>query len=87
MLHDMKTNHELVGRRVLNVHRQSCDYSQKCRDAYKGTVIGVEEGCNAVVWVKFDGLEFPSAMCPNDLAYCELWPQEGCLVGLKGETP
>ena len=82
----MNPNHPLVGRRVLNVHRQSCDYSQEFRDAHKSTVIGVREGCNALVDVQFDGLEFPSLMCPSDLAYCELWPHEGCRVDLDGES-
>ena len=78
----MNTNHWLVGRRVLNIHRQSCDYSQEFRDAHKGTVLGVEEGCNAIIWVQFDGSGFHSPMIPSDLAFCELWPQEGCRVVL-----
>ena len=79
----MNTNHWLVGHRVLNVHRQSCDLSQEIRNAYIGTVIGVDEGCNAVIWVQFDGCEFLSAMCQQDLAYCDLWPGYGSRVDVS----
>lgn len=75
-----QSEHPLVGQRVLNVHRQSCDMPQSFRDAHKGVITSVLEGCNPLVVVQFDGLEFPSTMVPNDLAFCELWPQEGCRV-------
>lgn len=84
----MDQQHPLIGRRVLNVHRQGSDYSQASRDAHNGIIIKVEEGCNPVVHVQFDGLEFPSVMSPLDLAFCELWPSEGCRVidSLRGEA-
>ena len=70
------TNHPLVGRRVLNVHRQDT----RNPEAHRGKIEGIYEGCNALVAVKFDGSEFPSILPPNDLAFCELWPREGCRV-------
>ena len=79
----MNTNHCLVGHRVLNVHRQSCDLPKSIRDASKGVVVGVDEGCNATIWVQFDGNEFLSAMCQQDLAYCDLWPGDGCRVDVS----
>lgn len=57
-----------IGDRVLNRHRQSCDYPQHVRDAYRGTVIEVITGCNPLVRVQFDGSEFPSLLPPQDLA-------------------
>jgi len=74
---------DLIGKRVLNVHRQSCDLPRAYRDAYRGTILDVEQGCNALVKVQFDGLEFESWMCPSDLALCDLWPNEGCRVALE----
>lgn len=70
----------LIGRRVLNVHRQSCDLPQSFRDAHKGVITDVFEGCNPTVVVQFDGSQHRSHMVPNDLAFCELWPKEGSRV-------
>lgn len=70
----MTLKNPLIGRRVLNVHRQLCDACEESRLAYHGTVLEVEEGPNPVIWVQFDGLEFKSAQSPQDLAFVELWP-------------
>ena len=76
----MNTNHPLVGRRVLNRWRQDCGSSQAYRDAHKGTVTGVYGGCNPLVEVQFDGLEFASSMVVRDLAFCETWPSPESLI-------
>lgn len=72
------TDHPFVGRRVLNIWRQGCDESQAFRDAHKGVVTAVELGCNPSVYVRFDGRDYDAAMCSQDLAFEELWPNEGC---------
>lgn len=54
---------DLVGKRVTHVHRQ--------HPGYIGTVTEVLAGCNSLIRVKFDGLEFPSLMVPQDLALCD----------------
>lgn len=72
--------HALVGRRVLNKWRQSCDLSKAYQDDYRGTVVAVSQGCNPVIWVLFDGRSYWSAQAPQDLAFCELWPREGSEV-------
>lgn len=56
-----------VGTRVRNRHYQSCDYSAEYRASYNGTVTKIEYGCNPVVWVKFDGLEFETCLPLQDL--------------------
>lgn len=71
---------DLIGKRVLNVHRQSCDLPREYRGAHKGTVLDVEQGCNGLVKVQFDGREFPAWMVKADLAFCDKWPGEGCRV-------
>ncbi len=70
----MTLKNPLIGRRVLNVHRQLCDACEESRLAYHGTVLDVEEGPNPVIWVQFDGLEFKSAQSPQDLAFTDTWP-------------
>lgn len=70
-------SHPLVGRRVLNINRQSCDLTPAQRLAYHGTVVEVLEGCNPIIKVQFDGSKFPSWLPPQDLAHCELWPHDG----------
>lgn len=79
----MNCSNPIVSRRVLGVHHQDFDLPQKYRDAYKGTVIGVYEGCNPTVVVQFDGSEWVSHMAPQDLAFIELWPQEGCRININ----
>lgn len=74
--------HPLIGKRVLNVHRQSCDYTQEFRDAHKGTITEVIEGCNPLVRVHFDSRDYGALMCPQDLAYVDIWPKEGGRVQL-----
>lgn len=76
----MNTHHPLVGRRVLHRHRQSCYSTPAFRDAHKGVVVGIWEGCNPSVVVKFDGREFNSTLPPQDLAFCETWPDSGSTV-------
>lgn len=70
----MTMNNPLIGKRVLNVHRQSNNVSAEERLKYHGTVLEVEEGPNPVVWVQFDGLESKSALPPQDLAFADTWP-------------
>lgn len=53
---------DLVGKRVTHVHRQ--------HPGYIGTVTEVLAGCNPLVRVNFDGLEFSSWTPPQDLAFC-----------------
>ena len=77
------TDHPIVGRRVLNVWRQCHEYAQEFRDSHKGTVMAIERGCNPIVYVRFDGRNFESPMCPGDLAFIDLWPQEGCRVNAE----
>lgn len=73
-------SHPLVGRRVLNRHRQSCDYSEEFRLAHHGVITSVLEGCNPSVYVKFDRRDESVAMVAKDLAFVELWPGEGSVV-------
>lgn len=73
----MNLPRSLIGKRVLNVHRQDADSPQAHRDAYKGTVLDVQAGVNGTVRVQFDGLEFPSLMARQDLALCGQWPGPG----------
>ncbi len=79
-------SHPLVGRRVLNVHRQGHDTPKEVRDANNGVIVGVLKGVNALILVKFDGYERPSYIVPNDLAFSELWPQDGCRVEVLDES-
>lgn len=64
-------NQKLIGQRVVNVHRMSVDNPN--RVDYIGTVLDIESGIYGAVIVKFDGLEFVSAMCRQDLALCSDW--------------
>jgi hypothetical protein len=82
----MNTDNPLIGRRVLNIHRQDFDMPQSYRDSYKGTVVGVLEGCNTVVVVQFDGGVHISHVAVQDLAFCELWPNDGCRVNYQNKS-
>ena len=79
----INTTNPLVGRRVLNVHRQ--DPEVYCRDLYYGTITGILPGCNALVQVLFDGRHYACWMVARDLAYCELWPGEDSRVVIPDE--
>lgn len=72
-------SHPLIGARVLNVHRQSCDQPLAFRMAHHGTVTAVD-GC--LVRVLFDGRDHPSWMAPQDLAHCDHWPGDGCRISI-----
>ena len=72
-------SHPLIGARVLNVHRQSCDYPLAYRLAHHGTVAAVD-GC--LVRVLFDGQDHSSWMAPQDLAHCDRWPSDGCRISI-----
>lgn len=61
MTNDINDINDLVGKRVMHIHRQHPDYT--------GTVTEVLAGCNPVILVSFDGLEFPSWVPPQDLAF------------------
>lgn len=64
----------LIGRKVINKWRDLGS------DGYKGTIVAVDAGCNPTVWVKFDGRNFRSPMCANDLAFYGQYPRAGCQV-------
>lgn len=81
----LNTANALVKRRVLNVHRQRSDYSQAQRDAHKGVIVGILPGCNPLVRVLFDGRTDSCWMVQADLAFEELWPNEGCRVVIPAE--
>jgi hypothetical protein len=66
--------HPLVGTRVLNVHRQSCDYLYEYRKGWHGTITHVLEGCNPLLKVLFDCRTEPIWMCLADLAYADKYP-------------
>jgi hypothetical protein len=66
--------HPLVGARVLNVHRQSCDYPAEWRKGWHGTITEVLEGCNPLLKVLFDCRTEPIWMCLADLAYADKYP-------------
>jgi hypothetical protein len=53
-----------VGKRVLNVRRD-----------IQGTVLNVESGCNGLVLVQFDHLEFNSWQCWSDIALVDTYPK------------
>lgn len=65
----------LIGRRVLNVHRQSCNYTEAYRLSHNGVVVDVSEGVNPIIYVRFRyDPSHVASMAPQDLAFVATWP-------------
>ena len=62
----------LLGRRVLN----------RWRESLHGTITAVEQGCNPLVRVLFDGRDFDVALPASDLAFENGGPHDGGNVSL-----
>lgn len=71
----------LIGRRVLNVHRQSCNYTEAYRLSHHGVVVDVSEGVTPLIYVRFNyDPSHVASMAPQDLAFAATGPLLGSRV-------